>query len=121
MLVQACGVFSPHRQKYHSTRGVCSSHSAQAVVVDEVVAHFQTAKSKGKKVAGQPIRDLVTVNGVRVMVEDGTWGWCGVVEQARARGSRREPVSETPMRDMFKAVDAVLRTHKDVGEYSRTI
>jgi hypothetical protein len=25
------------------------------------------------------------------------------------------------MRDMFKAVDAVIRTHKDVGEYNQTI
>jgi hypothetical protein len=25
------------------------------------------------------------------------------------------------MRDMFKSVDAVLRTHKDVGEYNQTI
>jgi len=25
------------------------------------------------------------------------------------------------MRDMFKAVDAVLRTHKEVGEYNQTI
>jgi hypothetical protein len=31
------------------------------------------------------------------------------------------PVSETHMRDMFKAVDAVLRTHKEVGEYNQTI
>jgi phosphomannomutase/phosphoglucomutase len=30
-------------------------------------------------------------------------------------------VSEARMRDMFKAVDAVLRTHKEVGEYSQTI
>jgi len=25
------------------------------------------------------------------------------------------------MRDMFKAVDAVLRTHPEVGEYNQTI
>jgi phosphomannomutase/phosphoglucomutase len=31
------------------------------------------------------------------------------------------PVSETRMRDMFKAVDAVRRTHKEVGEYNQTI
>src|SRR5438093_765453 len=92
------------------------------VVVDEVVAHFQAAKSKGEKVAGQPIRDLVTVNGVRVTVEDGTWGL------VRASSNKPElvvvvesPVSEARMRDMFKAVDAVLRTHKDVGEYNQTI
>ena len=36
--------------------------------------HFEAAQAKGDKVAGQAIRDLVTVNGVRVTVEDGTWG-----------------------------------------------
>src|ERR1700744_1990184 len=33
-------------------------------IVDKVVAHFDAAKKKGDKVAGQGIRDLVTVNGV---------------------------------------------------------
>jgi phosphomannomutase/phosphoglucomutase len=91
-------------------------------IVDQVVAHFQQAKTKGEKVAGQPIRDLVTVNGVRVTVEDGTWGL------VRASSNKPElvvvvesPVSEQRMRDMFKAVDAVLRTHPEVGEYNQTI
>jgi phosphomannomutase / phosphoglucomutase len=91
-------------------------------VVDEVVKHFETAQSKGDKVAGQPIRDLVTVNGVRVTVEDGTWGL------VRASSNKPElvvvvesPVSEARMRDMFKAVDAVLRRHSEVGEYNQTI
>jgi phosphomannomutase/phosphoglucomutase len=30
-------------------------------------------------------------------------------------------VSEARMRDMFKAVDTVLRTHAEVGEYNQTI
>jgi phosphomannomutase/phosphoglucomutase len=91
-------------------------------VVDEVVQRFQTARQRNEKVAGQPIRDLVTVNGVRVTVEDGTWGL------VRASSNKPElvvvvesPVSETRMRDMFKAVDAELRTHTEVGEYNQTI
>jgi len=43
-------------------------------VVDAVVKHFEAANADGAKVAGQPIRELVTVNGVRVTLEDGTWG-----------------------------------------------
>ena len=43
-------------------------------IVEQVIAHFQNAQKKGEQVAGQKIRDLVTVNGVRVTVEDGTWG-----------------------------------------------
>jgi phosphomannomutase / phosphoglucomutase len=91
-------------------------------VVAEVVKHFEAAKQKGEKVAGQSIRDLVTVNGVRVTVEDGSWGL------VRASSNKPElvvvvesPVSEARMRDMFKAVDAVLRTHPEVGEYNQTI
>jgi phosphomannomutase / phosphoglucomutase len=91
-------------------------------IVDEVVKHFEVARAKGEKVAGQPIRDLVTVNGVRVTVEDGTWGL------VRASSNKPElvvvvesPVSDAHMRQMFKAVDAVLRTHPEVGEYNQTI
>ena len=91
-------------------------------VVDEVVQHFQEAKTRGEKVAGQDIRDLVTVNGVRVTVADGTWGL------VRASSNKPElvvvvesPVSEARMRDMFKAVDGVLRTHREVGAYNQTI
>ena len=72
-----------------------------------MVKHFEAAKQKGDKVAGQPIRDLVTVNGVRVTVEDGTWGL------VRASSNKPElvvvvesPASEARMREMFKAVDA---------------
>jgi phosphomannomutase/phosphoglucomutase len=91
-------------------------------VVDAVVKHFETAKADGTKVAGQPIRELVTVNGVRVTVEDGTWGL------VRASSNKPElvvvvesPVSEQRMRDMFQAVDGVLRTHPEVGAYNQTI
>jgi phosphomannomutase/phosphoglucomutase len=99
----------------------CADETKYAVV-DEVIEHFQAEQKNGGKVSGQPIRDLVTVNGVRVTVEDGTWGL------VRASSNKPElvvvvesPVSESRMRDMFKALDAVLRTHKDVGEYNQTI
>jgi phosphomannomutase / phosphoglucomutase len=91
-------------------------------VVEDVVRHFEEAKARGKKVAGEVIRDLVTVNGVRVTLEDGTWGL------VRASSNKPElvvvvesPASEVRMRDMFEAVDAVLRTHPEVGAYNQTI
>ncbi|CAL8969634.1 Phosphomannomutase/phosphoglucomutase [Rhodoplanes serenus] len=91
-------------------------------VVDAVVKHFTEAQATGAPVAGQTIRDLVTVNGIRVTVADGTWGL------VRASSNKPElvvvvesPVSETRMREMFAAVDAVLRTHPEVGAYNQTI
>jgi phosphomannomutase / phosphoglucomutase len=91
-------------------------------VVDKVVKHFEGARAQGEMVSGQPIRDLVTVNGVRVTVEDGTWGL------VRASSNKPElvvvvesPVSEARMREMFQAVDTVLRGHPEVGAYNQTI
>jgi phosphomannomutase/phosphoglucomutase len=91
-------------------------------IVEQVVKHFEDAKAKGEPVTGQPIRDLVTVNGVRVTTEDGSWGL------VRASSNKPElvvvvesPVSEARMREMFHAVDAVLRTHPEVGAYNQTI
>lgn len=91
-------------------------------VVERVVRHFEAAKAGGDTFAGQAIRDLVTVNGVRVTVEDGSWGL------VRASSNKPElvvvvesPASEARMRAMFKAIDAVLRTHPQVGAYNQTI
>jgi phosphomannomutase/phosphoglucomutase len=91
-------------------------------IVDKIVKHFEAAKAKGDKVAGQPIRDLVTVNGVRVTVEDGTWGL------VRASSNKPElvvvvesPASEARLKEMFKALDTVIRTHPEVGEYNQKI
>jgi len=87
-----------------------------------VVKHFEALQKKGGIVAGQKIRDLVTVNGVRVTVEDGSWGL------VRASSNKPElvvvvesPVSEQRMRDMFEAMDSVLRTHSEVGAYNQKI
>jgi phosphomannomutase / phosphoglucomutase len=86
------------------------------------VKHFEALQQNGAKVAGQNIRDLVTVNGVRVTVEDGSWGL------VRASSNKPElvvvvesPVSEIRMRDMFEAMDSVLRTHPEVGAYNQKI
>jgi phosphomannomutase/phosphoglucomutase len=91
-------------------------------VVDRVVKRFQDMQAKNEPVSGQKIRDLVTVNGVRVTAEDGTWGL------VRASSNKPElvvvvesPVSEARMREMFKAVDGVMRENPEVGAYNQTI
>jgi phosphomannomutase/phosphoglucomutase len=91
-------------------------------VVEKVVRDFQAMKSQGDTIAGQPIRELITVNGVRVVAEDGTWGL------VRASSNKPElvvviesPVSEQRMRDMFKGIDGVLRRNPEVGAYNQTI
>lgn len=87
-------------------------------VIDKVVA----ALSNRKEIIGQKVRDVVTVNGVRITAEDGTWGLI------RASSNKPElvvvvesPTSEANMKAMFGELDAVLKTHPEVGEYNQKI
>lgn len=90
-------------------------------VVANVVREFLKMKSDGMEFAGQPLADLVTVNGVRVVAQDGTWGL------VRASSNKPEivvvvesPVSSERRREMFLALDAVLRRNPEVGAYNQT-
>ncbi len=91
-------------------------------VVDKVVQRFQALHAAGQSVGGQAIRDLVTVNGIRVTTQDGTWGL------VRASSNKPElvvvvesPVSEARKREMFEAVDQILRENPEVGAYNQTL
>ncbi len=91
-------------------------------VVDKVTEDFVKMHAAGEKIDGHDIVDLVTVNGVRVVADDGTWGL------VRASSNKPElvvvvesPVSEARMREMFHAVDGVLRRNPGIGDYNQTI
>jgi phosphomannomutase / phosphoglucomutase len=91
-------------------------------VVDRVVDHFQKVAANGGMLAGQKIRELITVNGIRVVLDDGTWGL------VRASSNKPElvvvvesPTSEAKMRAMFGEIDAELATQPEVGAYNQKI
>ncbi|MCH9765683.1 MAG: phosphomannomutase/phosphoglucomutase, partial [Alphaproteobacteria bacterium] len=91
-------------------------------VVEKIVAHYQGLADSGAKVAEQDIRELITVNGVRVVLEDGTWGL------VRASSNKPElvvvvesPTSEDNMKAIFADLDAQIATHPEVGAYNQKI
>ncbi len=87
-----------------------------------MVKEYETARAKGEEILGQKISKLVTVNGVRVTLEDGTWG---LVRASSNKPSLvvvvESPVSEAQMRAMFADLDARLSKRPDVGEYDQKI
>lgn len=91
-------------------------------VVDEMVAAYTQAKARGDKIMGLAIRDLVTVNGVRVTLEDGTWG---LVRASSNKPSLvvvvESPVSDERMRGMFADIDARLSKNAHVGAYDQKL
>ena len=102
-----------------------SPHCADEVkydVVDRVVKHFEKVAANGSKLAGQKIRELITVNGIRIVLDDGTWGL------VRASSNKPElvvvvesPTSEENMRAIFAEIDAELAKQPEVGEYNQKI
>ena len=89
----------------------CADEEKYAVV-DKVVASLVERAKSGGSIIGQKIRDVVTVNGVRITAEDGTWGLI------RASSNKPElvvviesPASEENMKKMFAEMDAELKKH----------
>ena len=80
-------------------------------VVEALVKEYEALQKKGETILGQKIGDLVTVNGVRVTLEDGTWG---LVRASSNKPSLvvvvESPTSEANMRAMFEDIDRVLRS-----------
>lgn len=91
-------------------------------VVEKIVAMYQETAKSGGTVAGSKIRDLVTVNGVRVTLEDGTWGL------VRASSNKPElvvvvesPVSEARRNAIFADIEAKLAKFPEVGAFNQKI
>ena len=99
----------------------CADEQKYGVVAD-IVAKIEAKAANGETIIGQPIRDVVTVNGVRITAQDGTWGLI------RASSNKPElvvvvesPTSEENMKAMFAELDAILSTRPEVGAYNQKI
>ncbi|MEM1193960.1 MAG: phosphomannomutase/phosphoglucomutase [Pseudomonadota bacterium] len=99
----------------------CADEEKYAVV-EKIVAALSARAEQGGTIIGQPIRDVVTVNGIRITAEDGTWGLI------RASSNKPElvvviesPTSEENMRAMFDEMNKVLAEHPQVGAYNQTL
>ena len=91
-------------------------------VVDRAITHFEKLAADGEMLLGQKIRDLVTVNGIRITLEDGTWGL------VRASSNKpglvvvvESPTSKDNLHAMFKVIDDVLSGYDEVGDYDQKL
>ncbi len=91
-------------------------------VVARLTRRLGEMAAAGATLGGQRIREVVTVNGARVMLENGGF--------ALVRASSNtpnlvvvceSPASEEEMRAIFRDLDAVIRTEPSVGEYDQSI
>lgn len=91
-------------------------------VLERLVEKLVQLGKDGGSLGGRKIVDVVTVNGARVMLDNGGWGL------VRASSNTpnlvvvcESPVSDAEMRAIFADVDKVIRTEPSVGDYDQTI
>ena len=99
----------------------CPDHEKYAVA-ERLTARLQEMAAAGATLAGRPIEAVITVNGARVALAGGAW--------ALVRPSSNTPnlvvVCESPnseqeLRDVFEALDAVIRSEPSVGDYDQRL
>jgi phosphomannomutase/phosphoglucomutase len=104
------------------TMGPYCPDDKKYAVVDALVKDYSALADKGETLLGQKIASVVTVNGVRVTLADGTWG---LVRASSNKPSLvvvvESPASEANMRAMFQDIDARLAKHPEVGAYDQKI
>jgi len=91
-------------------------------VVEIIVKEVQDLKQKNTKIDGQSITDILTVNGVRFSLEDGSWGLI--------RASSNKPslvivtestTSDNRKKKIFEFIDTLLQKTGKIGEYDQKI
>ena len=91
-------------------------------LVDELVKTIENLKKNKVKIDNQLITDVLTVNGIRFSLEDGSWGLI--------RASSNKPslvvVTESPTTDerkkkIFEFIDDLLQKTGKIGEYDQKI
>ncbi len=89
---------------------------AKYEIVARVTDYFRAACDAASEIAGQTVKSLITINGVRFALADGSWGL------VRASSNKPElvvvcesPVSRGRMMDVIGAIRAHLGTYPEVG------
>ena len=91
-------------------------------VVEDMVIKIQQLKKENIKIDDLSISEVLTVNGVRFSLEDGSWG---LIRASSNKPSlvvvTESPTSEERMKKIFVFIDNLLQNTKKVGDYDQKI
>ena len=92
------------------------------ILIDNLTSNIKKLKNDNIKIDGLTINNILTVNGIRFSLEDGSWGLI--------RASSNKPslvvVTESPASDdrkkkIFELIDELLQKTGKIGEYDQKI
>ena len=91
-------------------------------VVDKMVKEVQKLKKEKIKIDNQIITEVLTVNGVRFSLEDGSWG---LIRASSNKPSlvvvAESPASNERKKKIFEFIDDLLQKTGKIGEYDQKI
>jgi len=91
-------------------------------VVDDMVKKIQQLKSENTKIENQLISEVLTVNGIRFSLEDGSWG---LIRASSNKPSlvivTESPTSDAIKKSIFNFIDDLLKKTGKIGEYDQKI
>ena len=91
-------------------------------LVTQLVKYFEDLKSKEKKIDGLTIEKILTVNGVRFTLSDGSWG---LIRASSNKPSlvivTESPTSNERKKKIFDFIDNILQETGKIGEYDQKI
>jgi phosphomannomutase/phosphoglucomutase len=91
-------------------------------VVDEMIKEVQKVQKENAKIDNQSITEVLTVNGVRFSLEDGSWG---LIRASSNKPSlvvvTESPTSNERKKNIFDFIDRLLQETRKIGEYDQKI
>ena len=91
-------------------------------VVEDLIKKIEDLKINNTKVDGQKITDVLTINGVRFSLEDGSWGLIRASSNKPSLVVATEsPTSDNRKKKIFDFIDNLLIKTGKIGEYDQKI
>ena len=91
-------------------------------VVEEMVKKVEDLKKQNVKIDNQSITEILTVNGVRFTLTDGSWG---LIRASSNKPSlvvvTESPTSNNRKKIIFDFIDGLLKDTGKIGEYDQKI
>jgi len=91
-------------------------------VVESLVKEIKTLKLKNTLIDNQKITNILTINGVRFSLEDGSWG---LIRASSNKPSlvivTESPTSNKRKKEIFSFIDDLLKKTGKIGEYDQKI
>ena len=91
-------------------------------VVEDLIKKVEKIKAENVKIDGQIITEILTINGVRVSFEDGSWG---LIRASSNKPSlvivTESPTSNERKKKIFDFIDDLIQKTGKIGEYDQKI